>query len=508
MQGEKLALIVSLLMIPVSPVSAYLIGFPFVPTLVAALFLGVAAYVSGRLTSRNADYLLVSALIGQVILQTAVFTGHPWQIDMHMLFFAALAIASTLGRVPVLIWACGLTAVHHLALTLLMPALVFPSVDLWGNLERTALHGTIVVIEGAVLIVAMLQRAEVMEQVVRTTENLETEKQMAAQAQNEAETAHESANDVIVELRSALAQLAQKDMSCEIEAPFPERYEILRNDFNTTIRTLRSAFAKASGLAEEFSSGSRELVGTVQTMNTSACHQSDKLADASAVRAELVVALGQTADQAKDAAERSGLAHDSAVRGGEVTSKAIHAMQTIEASSGEISQIVDLIDDISFQTNLLALNAGGEAARAGESGKGFAVVAAEVRGLAQSTSEAANGIKQLISDSSEQVSAGADLVNTVGKSLEQIQTAIASASELTSSISEKNGELSETLKNLDNMMTGVDSGMREAVTLGEQLAGRSNEMLSMSHELSEDMASYALVTTDQDISESDLGQSA
>src|SRR5450830_1392938 len=104
---------------------------------------------------------------------------------------------------------------------------------------------------------------------------------------------------------------------------------------------------------------------------------------------ELTSTVKQNAENARQANTLAVSASEVATRGGDLVSKVVVTMDSINASSKKIVDIIAVIDAIAFQTNILALNAAVEAARAGEQGRGFAVVASEVRNLAQRSAGAA-----------------------------------------------------------------------------------------------------------------------
>ena len=113
----------------------------------------------------------------------------------------------------------------------------------------------------------------------------------------------------------------------------------------------------------------------------------------------------------------------------------VQKMSAINASAAKITEIIAVIDEITFRTNLLALNAAVEAARAGEHGRGFAVVASEVRSLAQRTAASASEIKTLIGESVNEAREGSDLVTNAGKTMSTIVESINNISEIIETIS-------------------------------------------------------------------------
>ncbi|WIY25633.1 methyl-accepting chemotaxis protein [Parasedimentitalea psychrophila] len=273
---------------------------------------------------------------------------------------------------------------------------------------------------------------------------------------------------VIGRLDQHLSRLAARDLNCTIDDIFPRDYEQLRESFNTTVATLRTTVEQVVDAADSIRSGAAEISQASDDLSNRTESQAATLEQTAAALEQMTVSVKSSAEGAHSVEIIMDEARQEATNSGEVVQKTVSAMKQIEQSSGRISQIISVIDDIAFQTNLLALNAGVEAARAGEAGRGFAVVASEVRALAQRSSDAATEIKSLINDSARHVENGVDLVGQAGKALGNIVDRVNHISQLVTEIAEGSAEQSTGLGEINIGVTQLDQVTQQNAAMVEQ----------------------------------------
>ncbi|MDP3600914.1 MAG: methyl-accepting chemotaxis protein [Bosea sp. (in: a-proteobacteria)] len=255
------------------------------------------------------------------------------------------------------------------------------------------------------------------------------------------------------------------------------------NDLLDTVTGILRTVAEISG---QIFHGTSRINADSHALAQRTEEQASSLEETAATTEELAASVKHSSQRAREATKQGQIANEIANRGGTIVADAIVAMERIEKASGDIAEIITVIDNIAFQTNLLALNAAVEAARAGDAGKGFAVVASEVRALAQRSSEAANDIKKLITNSEQEVAAGVKLVKGAGSALSEIvasSTSVAAALNDISSASDEqaNGieEVAKVVAHMDDMTQQNSAMAEQSLLIASQLHDATNALQSI-----------------------------
>jgi methyl-accepting chemotaxis protein len=475
-------------------------GQPWVVLGISSLGIAMAGTVVWRSLADGfgSRATLAVSLMAQVSLLVAAMQGHAWQADMHMAYFAALAILAGFCDWRVIGIGAATVAAHHLVLNFVLPSAVFPGT---AGLDRVIVHAVILLCETGVLLAVtrnldrlFLALGENVSQAQAATEKIRQASQEAEAARDSrsqvehdraAERARTDAEQglVVAALGEGLEQLSSGNLTWRIQQAFPSQYEGLRVNFNAAMDSLGDTLRTVLATSHALNAGAEEITHASDDLSRRTEQQAASLEETAAALDQLTATVRRAADGARQASDLGVTARSEAEQSGEVVQQAVTAMGAIESSSGQIGRIIGVIDEIAFQTNLLALNAGVEAARAGDAGRGFAVVAQEVRALAQRSAAAALEIKQLIRASGDHVSHGVKLVGDTGHALERIVARVAEISALVSEIAASSQEQAAGLAQVNTAVNHMDQATQQNAAMVEQTTAATHSLKAETHQM-------------------------
>lgn len=297
---------------------------------------------------------------------------------------------------------------------------------------------------------------------------------------------------VVGEIADVIGEISDGNLTVNHVAEYKGDFANISTSLNSILESLNSVLGEINMASDQVSIGSKQVSDGSQALSQGTTEQASSIQELTASVSEVAAKTKQNAANAGEANTLTLAVKESAEQGNQHMKLMLEAMKEINESSGNISRIIKVIDDIAFQTNILALNAAVEAARAGQHGKGFAVVAEEVRTLAARSAEAANETTELIQGSIKKASAGTEIAANTAKALNQIVEGVAKTADLISEIANSSNEQASGIAQINTGLNQVSQVVQTNAATAQESAASSEELSGQSIMLKDMVSRFRL----------------
>nr|WP_278420475.1 methyl-accepting chemotaxis protein [Stutzerimonas kunmingensis] len=276
-------------------------------------------------------------------------------------------------------------------------------------------------------------------------------------------------------------RISQGDLAVEVRlASEHDQLGLALRRMVDNLNELVSQVQQSSGLINDKAG---QVTSLSQDLSSGATESASAVTEISATINQMAAQIRQTSEYASEANALSRDSEHSARGGNELMVTLKAAMQEINQSGLDITNIIRAIEEIATQTNLLALNAAIEAARAGEHGRGFAVVADEVRQLAARSAEAAQRSTRLIQESNARTIKGMELTDDTARALEAIVQGAAQVSQLVDEIASASSQQASGIEQVSLAIGQIDEVVHHNSSNSEQSTQAAQELTQQAQQM-------------------------